>query len=49
MLLYVLLFYFTAKKEKPSMWSSDHVFASLQLRSAVGGTKEERDEFVIIR
>ena len=31
------------------MWSSDHVFASLQLRSAVDGTKEEKDEFVVIR
>ena len=48
-LYHLMLFYCTAKKEKPSMWSSDHVFASLQLRSAAGGTKEERDEFVIIR
>lgn len=37
------------KEGKPVMWSSDHVFASLQLRSAVDGTKEEKDEFVVIR
>jgi hypothetical protein len=31
------------------MWTSDHVFAALQLRSAGQGSKEETDGFVVIR
>lgn len=51
-MLYLYSFYHitsVGKEGKPVMWSSDHVFASLQLRSAVDGTKEEKDEFVVIR
>lgn len=31
------------------MWTSDHVFAALQLRSAGQGSKEETDGFIVIR
>jgi hypothetical protein len=37
------------KDGKPVMWTSDHVFAALQLRSAGQGSKEETDGFVVIR
>lgn len=37
------------KEGKPVMWTSDHVFAALQLRSAGQGSKEETDGFIVIR